>query len=77
MGQVLGSGFGGQGMTVGQIIANSAPPEIRRQGANGWEYIQLTGEQGNGTHITVRPSGIADHVTTRVNGLPVQRTDLR
>jgi hypothetical protein len=73
------SGFGGSGMTVGHIMAKSAissgAGNVRRA-SNGWAYVQVTGSQGNGMHITCKPTGVAHHVSTYANGYPVARTKL-
>jgi len=63
--------MGGENVTIGQIVADSGKDV--RIGEGGWKYVQLTGDRANGTHVTVRPSGLADHTTTYQNGYRVGR----
>lgn len=75
------SGCGGEGMTIGQIVANatSALPVdgtgIRER--DGWRYVQISGTADNGTHLTIRPSGLADHTSTYLDGFPIGRDRVR
>ncbi|MCP3962317.1 MAG: hypothetical protein GY719_31120 [bacterium] len=57
-------GMGGPGMTIGQVIADSTRDLTAngtiREAANGWRYVQVSPQ----THLTIRPSGLADHSST-------------
>lgn len=69
------SGFGGPGMTIGQLMKDQAPQygcEVRTAD-NGWTYTQITGDRYNGTHITSRATGLADHASTYANTYRVGR----